>query len=210
MAGGQDGGTGEELFAPGIGRMRAANRAVRRAPRRGGRCAATMLAGMALMLAGLGAGCFYPPTQKPPAPDANQVALEYPYDIVWDAVHEVVRKNHLTVNADDPNRGIVEAQSSHFTLADADCGKLKGISGKYASEPDRAATAVYYFKVKPKGTEETTVNVQATFSAPLYVPLHTPRSEQCVSRGKAEARLLGEIAETAATMRRPVFTKPGS
>ncbi len=208
MAGGQDGGTTGEPLAPGIADTRSPIRSAHRAAR--ARRPRAAFAGAVLILLGLATGCFYPPTLKPPLPTTNMVTIEHPYDIVWDAVHDVIRKNHLTVNADDPNQGVVETQSSHFTLADADCGKLKGISGKYASEPDRAATAVYYFRVKPRGTEETMVSVQATFSAPLYVPLHAPRSEQCVSRGKAEARLLGEIAETAATMRRPTFAKPAS
>ncbi len=208
MAGEHDCGMTGEPLAPGLGAVRGPIRSAPRAART--RHARAASGAAVLMLLGLAAGCFYPPTQKPPLPATNTVTIEHPYDIVWDAVHDVIRKNHLTVNADDPNRGIVEAQSSRFTLADADCGKLKGVSGKYAAEPDRAATAVYYFRVKPAGTEETAVSVQATFSAPLYVPLHRPRDEQCVSRGKAEARLLGEIAETAATIRRPAFAKPAS
>ena len=199
MTGGQDGSAASPILGMNTRPTRAVDWSERRTARN--RCPGSVFAGMMLMLIGMG-GCFYPPTQKPPLPATNQVIVDHPYDIVWDAVHDVIRKNHLTVNADDPNQGVVETQSSHFTLADADCGKLKGISGKYASEPDRAATAVYYFRVKPRGTEETMVTVQATFTAPLYVPLHTPRDEQCVSRGKAEARLLGEIAETAATMGR--------
>ena len=119
-------------------------------------------------------------------------------------------ENKLRVNADDPNQGIIETETNQFTLDDADCGKLKGVSGKYAAEPDRAATVVYYFKVKPKGHEASIVSVQATFSAPLYIPLHTPRDEQCVSRGKAEARLLKQVAEEAAAIHRPTFVKPAS
>ena len=165
---------------------------------------------IALGAAPLVSGCFYPPTQKPPAPSKNQVTLDKPYDIVWDAVHDVIRENKLRVNADDPNQGIVETETNQFTLADADCGGLRGVSGKYAAEPDRAATAVYYFKVKPKGHEASVVSIQATFSAPLYVPLHPPRDEQCVSRGKAEARLLSEIAEQAAAIHRPTFVQPAS
>jgi hypothetical protein len=163
---------------------------------------------MALGMAALVSGCFYPPTQKPPAPSRDEVTLDKPYDIVWDAVHKVIGEHKLRINADDPNQGIIETETNRFTLEDADCGKLKGVSTKYAAVPDRAATAVYYFKVKPKGHEATTVSVQATFSAPLYVPLHTPRDEQCVSRGKAEARLLSEIAEQAAAIHRPTFVQP--
>jgi hypothetical protein len=165
---------------------------------------------IALGAVSLASGCFYPPTQKPLAPGKNEITLDKPYDIAWDALHDVIRKRKLRINADDPNQGIVETETNEFTLADADCGKLKGISGKYAAEPDRAATVVYYFKVKPKGHEASIVSVQATFSAPLYVPLHPPRDVQCVSRGKAEARLLGQVAEAAARMHRPTFVKPAS
>jgi hypothetical protein len=165
-------------------------------------------AAIALALASMASGCFYPPTQKPPAPSKDEVTLAQPYDLGWDAVHNVIRENKLRVNADDPNQGIIETETNQFTLADADCGKLKGVSGKYAAVPDRAATAVYYFKVKPKGHEASIVSVQATFSAPLYIPLHTPRDEQCVSRGKAEARLLKQVAEEAAAIHRPTFVKP--
>ncbi len=103
---------------------------------------------LALAMASMATACFYPPTQKPPAPSKNEVILAQPYDLVWDAVHNVIRENKLRVNADDPNQGIVETETNRFTLDDADCGKLKGVSGKYAAEPDRAATVVYYFKVK--------------------------------------------------------------
>ena len=165
---------------------------------------------IAFGMAALTGGCFYPPTEQPPAPSKDEVTLPQPYDIVWDAVHNVIKEHKLRINADDPNQGIVETETNEFTLEEADCGRVKGVSTKYASEPDRAATAVYYFKVKPKGHGSSTVSVQATFSAPLYVPLHTPRDEQCVSRGKAEARLLNEVAEQAAATRRPTFVKPAS
>jgi hypothetical protein len=156
------------------------------------------------------AGCFYPPTQKPPSQARNQVVLDQPYDLAWDAVHHVIRKNALHIYAEDPNHGIIETETNHFTLKDADCGKLKGIIGKYDAEPDQAATAVYNFEVRPKGRKASTVSVQATFSAPLYVPLHPPRDVQCVSRGKAEARLLDQVTAEAATVRRPTFAKPTS
>ena len=208
MTGGQDGSAASPILALGTRPTSAADWSERRAARN--RCPGAVFAGMMLMLIGMAGGCFYPPTQKPPLPATNEVIVNHPYDIVWDAVHEVIHKNRLSINADDPNQGVVETASSKFTLADADCGKLKGISGKYAAEPDRAATAVYDFRVKPRGDQKTMVSVQATFTAPLYVPLHTPRDEQCVSRGRAEARLLGEITETAATIHRPAFAKPGS
>src|ERR1700691_4298518 len=127
---------------------------------------------MALAMGWFASGCFYPPTQQPPLLSKDEVTLSQPYDIVWDAVHNVIREHNLRVNADDPNQGIVETETNRFTLEDADCGKVNGVSTKYAAEPDRAATVVYYFKVKPKGHEASTVSVLATFSAPLYIPLH--------------------------------------
>ncbi|HEY2524431.1 MAG TPA: hypothetical protein VGI29_05190 [Candidatus Binataceae bacterium] len=164
----------------------------------------------ALAIAAIANGCFYPPTQKPPAPSKDEVTIDRPYDMVWDAVHSVIKENKLRVNADDPNQGIIETETDQFTLAEADCGQLKDIGGKHAAEPDRAATAVYFFKIRPAGHESSIVSVQATFSAPLYVALHPPRNVQCVSRGKAEARLLEQIAEQAAAMHRPTFAKPSS
>jgi hypothetical protein len=172
-------------------------------PRSGARFAT----GALMLLAG---GCFYPPTAKPPPPDRNELALKQPYDIVWDAVHEVIKRNKYRINADDPNQGIVETETNRFSLKDADCGKVKGVSTRYAAEPDRAATAVYYFKVKPHGREGSIVSVQATFSAPLYVPLHPPRDEQCISRGRMEALLIKQVAEQAASIRRPSFARPTS
>ncbi len=154
------------------------------------------------------AGCFYPPARTPTPQTRNEIALDQPYDLTWDAVHAVIRKNKLHINAEDPNHGIIETETNRFTLDDADCGQLKGIVGKYAAEPNEAATAVYSFAVKPNGREASTVGVQATFSAPLHVPLRPMRDVQCVSRGKAEARLLKEIAAEAAAIRRPAFSKP--
>jgi len=174
------------------------------------RWAAAALATAGFAMAATTSGCFYPPTQKPPVPSNDRITIDRPYDMVWDAVHDVIRENKLQINADDPNQGIIETATNQFTLAEADCGQLKDIGGKHAAEPDRAATAVFFFKVRPAGHESSTVSVQATFSAPLYVPLHPPRAVQCVSRGKAEARLLDQVAEEAAAMHRPTFAKPSN
>lgn len=168
------------------------------------------IVGVALLAAAALAGCFYPPTEAPPPLKKETVTLDRPYDLAWDAIHAVIRRNNLKINAENPNQGIVETETNRFTLKDADCGKLKGIVGKYAAEPDLAATAVYSFEVKPKGREASTVSVQATFSAPLQVPLHPTRDVQCVSRGTAEARLLKEIVAEAAAMHRPAFAKPAN
>lgn len=156
------------------------------------------------------AGCFYPPTETPPPLKKDTVTLDRPYDLVWDAVHLVIRKNNLRINAENPNQGIIETETNHFTLEDADCGKLKGIVGKYAAEPNLAATAVYNFNVKPDGREASTVSVQATFSAPLHIPLHPMHNVECVSRGTAETRLLKEIVAEAAATHRQRFVKPAN
>jgi hypothetical protein len=154
-------------------------------------------AGIAIITAGL-AGCFYPPQQRPIPQSRTQVTLDLPYYRAWDAVHKVVERNYYRVITEDPDRGTIEAQAvGGFTLADANCGRLRGIAGKYEAQPDLASSAIYDFQVKPQGNEAASVNVQATFTAPLHVPLHPPRGEQCVSRGTQEARLLAEISQQA-------------
>jgi uncharacterized lipoprotein len=166
------------------------------------------VAALVVLAAAALAGCFYPPTETPPPVKKDTITLDRPYDLVWEAVHAVIHKNNLQINAENPNHGIIETEKNGFSLKDADCGQLKGVLGKYAAEPDLAATTVYNFEVKPKGNEASTVSVQATFSAPLHIPLHPPRDVQCVSRGRAEARLLKEIAAEAAMIHRLRFAKP--
>jgi hypothetical protein len=144
------------------------------------------------------AGCFYPPQQRPLPDSQAYLILRSPYYKVWDAVHEVIAKNNYRIIIENPDQGTIEAQAvGAFTLADADCGKLRGIGGKYNAEPDPDASALYDFQIKPRGGEASTVDVQGTFTAPLHVPLHPVRGEQCVSRGTQEARLLREIAQQA-------------
>src|SRR6516225_7691774 len=144
------------------------------------------------------AGCFYPPQQKPLPDSRTHLILHYPYYEVWDAVHEVIIKNNYHIITENPDEGTLEAQATgSFTLADADCGKLKAIGGKYAAEPDPDASALYDFQIKPRGNEAATVDVQGTFTAPLHVPFHPVRGGQCASRGTQEARLLTEIAQQA-------------
>jgi hypothetical protein len=142
------------------------------------------------------AGCFYPPQQKPVPDSQAQLILRSPYYKVWDAAHEVIAKNNYRIIIENPDQGTIEAEAvGAFTLSDADCGKLRGIAGKYNSEPDPDATALYDFQIKPRGNEASTVGIQGTFTAPVHVPLHPVRGEQCVSRGTQEARLLREIAQ---------------
>ena len=45
---------------------------------------------VALGMASIASGCFYPPTQKPPAPSKDEITLAQPYDLAWDAVHKVI------------------------------------------------------------------------------------------------------------------------
>jgi hypothetical protein len=144
------------------------------------------------------AGCFYPPPQRPLPDSRTHLILHLSYYKAWDVVHEVIKKNEYRIITENPDDGTIEAQAAgSFTLADADCGKLEGIGRKYKAEPDPDATALYDFQIKPRGTEVSTVDVQGTFTAPLHVPLHPVRGEQCLSRGTQEARLLGEIAQHA-------------
>jgi hypothetical protein len=141
-------------------------------------------------------GCFYPPQQRPLPDSQAHLILRSPYYKVWDAAHEVIAKNNYRIIIENPDQGTIEAEAvGAFTLADADCGKLRGIAGKYKSEPDPDATALYDFQIKPRGNEASTIGIQGTYTAPLHVPLHPVRGEQCVSRGTQEARLLREIAQ---------------
>jgi hypothetical protein len=144
------------------------------------------------------AGCFYPPQQTPLAGSRTQLILHLPYYRAWDAVHEVIVNNDYRVITEDPDQGTIEAQAvGGFTLADADCGRLKGIGGKYKAEPDADASAVFDFQLKPRGNEAATVDVQGTFTSPLHIPLHPVRGEQCASLGTQEARLLKAIEQQA-------------
>ncbi len=157
------------------------------------------------------AGCFNPPPPPPPAPiQKNQVKLQLPYDLAWEAVNAVIIKNDYHVSARDPNNGIVEAQVEHgeFTLKDADCGKIGGIAGKISAEPGEVASAVYTFYVKPEGSHASLVTLAATFSAPVQVPFRPMQSVQCTSRGVQEARLLKELEDQAAITHRANYETP--
>lgn len=157
-----------------------------------------------LPLIAIFAGCFYPPQEKPPAPNRTSVTLDQPYDLAWDAVQTVVADNAYHVVTSNPNSGTVEAQKvGGFTLDDADCGKLRGIAGKIKAEPDPDSSVVFDFHVEPQAVRTSVVSVGATFTAPLHVPLHPISDVQCVSRGVQEARLLDEIRRQALLEHRP-------
>jgi hypothetical protein len=121
-------------------------------------------------------------------------------------VQAVVARNGYHVVTDNPNNGTIEAQAvgGGFTLDDADCGKLRGIGGKVKEEPDPDSSAVYDFHIEAKAAHQSVVNIDATFMAPLHVPLHPLTDIQCVSRGRQEARLLNEIKTEAPKQRRPI------
>jgi hypothetical protein len=155
------------------------------------------------------AGCFYPPTQHPVPKAQNQITLKLPFDLAWDAVHTIIAKNDLHIIAEDPDNGIIECQAATgFSLKDADCGKLRGVAGKYRAVPDEGSTAVYNFAVKPQGNEASVIAVQAVFTSSVQVPMHPMSGENCVSRGVQEARLLKQIAVQARKEHRPEFKAP--
>src|SRR5271154_4493614 len=91
-------------------------------------------------------GCFYPPQMPALAPNRTAVKLDLPYDLAWDALHTVVVQDALHIITENPDTGALEAQAvGGFTLADADCGQLRGIVGKVAAEPDPDSSIVYDF-----------------------------------------------------------------
>ncbi len=166
------------------------------------RIAATLGAALAL------SGCFYPPMARPPRADQEHVRLEVAYDLAWDAVNSVIKRNNYAVRAQDPTHGIIEAQGTSFTLQAADCGEFRSLGGRFAVDPTAASAAEYNFHVKADGPEASTVAVETTFVAPLALPLRPPSSVECVSRGTDEARLLSEVREQATLEHRPVYKGP--
>jgi hypothetical protein len=162
-----------------------------------------------LILALAAAGCFYPPRAKPPPDDSSQVTLAIPFDLAWEAVHKVLANDAFRVIAEDPNNGIIETQAvGGFSLNDADCGDVRGIALKYRAEPDPGSSAVYNFVVKPHGDEATSVAVQAVFTSQLQIPLRLMSSENCVSTGVQEARLLKQIELQSHQEHRPEYKPP--
>ncbi|HVN89724.1 MAG TPA: hypothetical protein VMT61_07915 [Candidatus Binataceae bacterium] len=161
-----------------------------------------------LALAVVLGGCFYPPQEKPQptTPRLTSVTLKLPYDMAWDTVKAVVENNGYRTIRADPNDGTLEAETvgTGFTLEDADCGKVRGIGRTIDAEPDLNSSAVYDFHVATAGTESSIVSVEATFTAPLHVPLHPTKDVTCTSRGRQEARLMEEVKAEALKQRRPV------
>ena len=157
------------------------------------------------------AGCFYPSLMAPPGPNRTERMLALPYDLAWDAVHVVIADNEYRIIVENPNEGLIETEAAgSFTLADADCGRLSGIVGKYRALPNKDSSVVYNFHVRPAGNEGSVVGVEGTFTAPLQIPLRPPSGVQCVSRGVQEARLLEAIAAQAKKTHRPRFIAPSA
>ncbi len=164
-----------------------------------------------LVLVILLAGCFYPAQTQPPEPKRTGITLNVPYDLAWNAVHTVIVQNGAHIVTENPDAGVIEFQSiGGFTLADADCGKLRGIAGKIDAEPDPDSSAVYDVKIEAKAARVSVVTVQATFTAPLHVPLHPIGDVQCVSHGVQEAKLLNQIKAQALVEHRPQAQPSGS
>jgi hypothetical protein len=169
-----------------------------------------LLSVMLYLAAALG-GCFYPPTAKPPTSSQSSVTVAKPFDLVWDATHQVIASNGYRVVTEDPASGLIETEASGgFTLKDADCGELRSAANKYQAEPNIDATVVYNFYVVPAGNESTNVSVHATFEAPLQIPLRPTSDVQCVSHGIQEARLLKAIVALAQRAHRPAFVQPAA
>jgi len=114
--------------------------------------------------------CFYPPMVQPSPEQRDQILLPVPYDLAWDAVNNVVKQNELKIHAQDPTHGIIEAQTPHFTLQDADCGVVGTAVGKVKAEPAADASAVYNFYLTAADRESSRLAVQAVFSTPIRVP----------------------------------------
>jgi len=156
------------------------------------------------LLALTAAGCFHEAVVRHDVePVKNSIPV--PYDEVWDATLDVVKKNELKVQAQDPVHSILEAQGRHFTLKDADCGIVGTPLGKVPAEPTDEATTVFNFYLKPDGPEATSVSIQATFSTPGNAPFHPTTNLNCVSKGRYEALLLKQIKEASAEQRRPIY-----
>jgi hypothetical protein len=162
-------------------------------------------------LACVASGCYYPPAAEPPPPEQTRVVLNLPYDIAWDTIYDVIKRNELRVHVRNPNHGIIESAGPRFSLEEADCGTIWSVAGTYEATPGLDSSSVYNFKVSPEGATATEVEVQATFSSPLRVPLKPHSGVQCVSRGTVEQRLLSEIAAAASRVRasRPELSGEG-
>jgi hypothetical protein len=152
--------------------------------------------------------CFYPPTTVPPPDEKERTVIPLPYDLAWDVVNNVIKRNGLHIDASEPTqRGIIEAAGPRFTLQEADCGTVKSVGGAYAALPESNSTSVYNFLVKPHGPESTMVQVEVSYNSPVKVPFHPATDVDCISRGSDESRILNEIIAEARVTHRPEYHK---
>jgi len=164
------------------------------------------LAVLAVLLA-LCAGCFYPPTTVPPADEQERTLVPLPFDLTWDLVNKVARRDGLRIDVADPNHFSLEASGPRFTLQQADCGTIKSIAGEYAALPEANSTSVYNFLIKPHGREHTMVEVAVSYNSPVKVPLRPATDVDCISRGTDESRMLKEILAEATVTHRPDYSR---
>jgi hypothetical protein len=163
-----------------------------------------------LLVAGLAlanVGCFYPPTTEPPADEQERTVVALPFDVTWNMVNSVAKREGLRVEVADPNNHNLEASGPRFTLQQADCGTIKSIAGQYAAQPEAASTSVYNILIKPHGREHTLVAVAVSYNSPVRVPLHPATDVDCISRGTDESRFLKEIIAEATITPRPDYRR---
>jgi len=159
------------------------------------------------------AGCFYPPTTVPPEDEQERTLVPLPFDLTWDVVNKVARRDGLKIDVADPNqrpapRAVnLEASGPRFTLQQADCGTIKSIAGEYAALPEANSTSVYNFIIKPHGPEHTLVEVAVSYNSPVKVPLRPATDVDCISRGTDESRILKEIIAEAKITKRPDYSR---
>jgi hypothetical protein len=162
---------------------------------------------LAVALSLWSAGCIYPPTTVPPADEQERTVVPLPFDLTWDVVNKVARRDGLRVDVADPNHFSLEASGPRFNLQQADCGMIRGIAGEYAALPEANSTSVYNFIVKPHGREHTMVEVAASYNSSVKVPLRPSADVDCISRGTDESRILKEIIAEAKITQRPNYTR---
>ncbi len=159
------------------------------------------------------AGCFYPPTTVPPADEQERTIIPLPFDLTWDVVNKVARRDGLKIDVADPNQRPIpqtvniEASGPRFTLQQADCGTVRSIAGEYAALPEANSTSVYNFLIKPHGREHTMVEVAVSYNSSVKVPLRPATDVDCISRGTDESRILKEILAEATVTQRPDYSR---
>ena len=134
--------------------------------------------------------------------------IPLPYDLTWDVVSKVAKRDGLRVDVSDPNNHNLEMSGPRFTLQQADCGTIKSVAGEYAAQPEANSTSVYNFFIKPHGPEQTMVEVAVSYNSAVKVPLRPATDVDCISRGTDESRMLKEIIAEAKITQRPDYSHP--